>query len=181
MKRIYAFFDNINKVFAVLAMALVVFVMLVVTLQVITRYLFNSPIHWVLEGTQFCLVFITYLGAAWVLTKDGHVRIEILVRRFSYRVQAMINAVVSIVCAGTCLVVTIFGILVALDYYRIDYMYPGSLEIAAWPLEAVVPLGFFMLFLGFVFRTIESFKAFAGKEHQLPVSLLGRQPGLEDL
>lgn len=180
MKRIYAIFDRINSFFAVLAMLLIVFVMLVVSLQVIMRHFFNSPIAWVLEGTQFCLVFITYLGAAWVLTKEGHVRIEIVVRRFSYRTQTMVNAVVSIVCALACLVVTIFGIIVALDYAKIDYIYPGSLEIPAWPLEAVVPLGFFMLFLGFVFRTIESFKAYVGKEHQLPVSLLGRQPGVED-
>ena len=180
MKRIYAIFDKINSFFALIAMGLLVFLMLVVSLQVIMRHFFNSPIPWVLEGSQFCLVFVTYLGAAWVLTRDGHVRIEIIVRRFSHRLQAIINAIVSIVCATACLVVTVFGIMVAVDYASINYVYPGSLELPAWPLEAVVPLGFFMLFWGFVFRTIESFKAYTGKEHLLPASLLSQQPTMED-
>jgi TRAP-type C4-dicarboxylate transport system permease small subunit len=124
--------------------------MLVVCADVFLRYFFNRPMFWVLESTQFALVFITFLGAAWVLKNDGHVRMDIVINRFSQRTQDRINIVTSILCAVACLVVTWYGVKVWWDYFQINYLYAGSLVIPAYYLEAVIPIGGFLLFIQFL-------------------------------
>ncbi len=153
MKLLKATFDRIIDVLAVFARVLLVLVMLVVCADVVMRYFFNSPMSWVLESTQFALVFITFLGATWVLKNEGHVRMDIVINRFSQRTQNRINVVTSILCAAVCLVVTWYGVKVWWDYVQIDYLYPGSLVIPAYFLEAVIPIGGFLLFIQFLRRT----------------------------
>ncbi len=135
---------------AVFTRVLVILVMLVVSADVFLRYFFNRPMFWVLESTQFALVFITFLGAAWVLKNDGHVRMDILINRFSQRAQDRINIVTSLLSAIVCLVVTWYGVKVWWDYIQIDYLYPGSLKIPAYLLVMVIPLGGFLLFTQFL-------------------------------
>ena len=150
MKLLRAILDRIIDSLAVFTRVLVVLVMLVVCADVILRYFFNRPMFWVLESTQFALVFITFLGATWVLKNDGHVRMDIVINRLSQRTQNRINIVTSILCAVACLIVTWFGAKVWWDYFQINYLYAGSLVIPAYFLEVVIPIGAFLLFIQFL-------------------------------
>ena len=150
MRLLRAILDRTIDSLAVFSRVLVVLIMLVVCTDVFLRYFFNSPMFWVLESTQFALVFITFLGATWVLKNDGHVRMDIVINRLSQRTQDRINIVTSILCAIICLVVTWYGVKVWWDYLQIDYLYPGSLKIPAYLLEVVIPIGGFLLFIQFL-------------------------------
>ena len=150
MKLLRVILDRTIDSLAVFARVLVVLVMLVVCADVFLRYFFNSPMFWVLESTQFALVFITFLGAAWVLKNDGHVRMDIMINRLSQRTRDRINIVTSILCAVACLVVTWYGVKVWWDYYQINYIYAGSLKIPAYFLVAVIPIGSLLLFIQFL-------------------------------
>ena len=150
MRLLRTILDRTIDSLAVFAQVLVVLVMLVVCADVILRYFFNRPMFWVLESTQFALVFITFLGAAWVLKNDGHVRMDIVINRLSQRTQNQINIATSIFCAIACLVVTWYGVKVWWDYFQIDYLYAGSLVIPAYYLEAVIPIGGSLLFIQFL-------------------------------
>jgi len=48
------------------------------SLQVITRYVFNEPLVWTEELASNLLIWLTFLGAAAVQRQDGHVRVEII-------------------------------------------------------------------------------------------------------
>ena len=150
MKLLRVILDRTIDSLAVFTQVLVVLVMLVVCADVFLRYFFNSPVFWVLESTQFALVFITFLGTAWVLKNDGHVRMDIMLNRLSQRTQDRINIVTSILCAVACLVVTWYGVKVWWDYYQINYIYAGSLKIPAYFLVAVIPIGSLLLFIQFL-------------------------------
>jgi len=55
--------------------AILLFIMLVlVSVQVITRYIFNNPISWTEEMARFILVWITFIGAAISLKQNQHVK-----------------------------------------------------------------------------------------------------------
>jgi len=150
MRQLRTIFDRTIDSLAVFTQVLLILIMLVVCADVFLRYFFNSPIFWVLESTQFALVFITFLGATWVLKNDGHVRMDIVIKRFSQRTQDRVNIVTSVLCAILCLVVTWYGAIVWWDYFQIDYLYPGSLKIPAHLLESVIPIGGFLLFIQFL-------------------------------
>jgi len=150
MRRLRIVLDRTIDSLAVFTQALVILIMLAVCADVFLRYFFNRPMFWVLESTQFALVFITFLGATWVLKNDGHVKMDIVINRFSQLTQTRINVVTSILCAIICLVVTWYGAIVWWDYLQIDYLYPGSLKIPAYLLEIVIPIGGLLLFIQFL-------------------------------
>lgn len=57
---------------------LIVFMAFAVTYEAISRYLLGSPTIWVTEVSSYMLVAVAFLGAAWTLKVDGHIRMELL-------------------------------------------------------------------------------------------------------
>lgn len=52
-------------------------VLLVMTAQVISRYIFNKPIVWSEEFSRYSFVWISYLGCAYCVGVDGHTSITV--------------------------------------------------------------------------------------------------------
>lgn len=152
MKLLNAILDGTIDVLAVFGRVLIVLVMLVVSADVVMRYFFNSPMFWVLESTQYALVFILFLSAAWVLRNEGHVKMDLIINRLNPRAQHRVNIITSILAAIVCLIITWYGAKMAWTFIQIDYLYPGSLVIPAYLLVAVIPIGSFLLFIQFLRR-----------------------------
>ena len=137
--------DGIENIFAAFSAFLIVGAMVAVSLDIIIRFLFISAITGVSEFTEFALLFIPMMGAAWLLRMDGHVNIDIVINylrpKYSYFVSGMTSAVGTIVCA----VVTCFGAWSTWDNFQRDIMTAGVVSIPRWILLIVIPLGFFLL------------------------------------
>ncbi len=54
--------------------------MLIIVYDVAMRYIFNSPTIWADEISCYLLVIISFLGAAYTDTKDGHIKVEMFVK-----------------------------------------------------------------------------------------------------
>ncbi len=145
-------FTHTLNLFGALAGVLVTFLMVGVSVDVFMRYFLNRPIFWMIEITQYAMVFILFLGAAWLLRQDGHVVMDVLIARLSQKSQNLANVITSILGAIVCLIITWYGVRVNWDYIQIDYIYSATLEIPAFLLQAVVPLGTFLLFIQFLRR-----------------------------
>lgn len=61
--------------------------MLVVTYEVISRYLLNSPTTWSDEIASYLLIAIVFLGLAQNLRLGDHIRIDIITEKVSARVR----------------------------------------------------------------------------------------------
>jgi len=146
-----AIFDRTLDILAIFAGIIIVVTMLLVTAKVIMRLL-DHPIVWVIEITQISLVFMTFLATTWVLRKEGHVIMDLLVNRLGDKSRDLTNVITSILAAIICLIITAYGIMVGWDYYQIDFIYAGTLLIPAFYLQAVVPLGTLLLSIQFLRR-----------------------------
>lgn len=146
-------FDHINNGFAVFAIILLVFVMLTISYDVATRRAFGS-VQWVMEISEFALLYIVFLAAAWLLRKDGHVKMDLLLIRSKPRTQAIINTITSIASALTCLVIAWYSTEVTIHYIIAKTVVaPSVIEPLKWPTFIIIPIGTFMLFIQFVRRT----------------------------
>ena len=54
--------------------------MLIVNIEVFSRY-FLTPTTWVAEISSILVLWIPFMVAAWVLRKDAHVRMDLLLQR----------------------------------------------------------------------------------------------------
>jgi hypothetical protein len=64
------FFDRILDFFFVLAGILLAFSALSVAMAIVSRYFFNRPWGWVVEISEYILLYITFLVSARVLKKS---------------------------------------------------------------------------------------------------------------
>jgi C4-dicarboxylate transporter, DctQ subunit len=84
---ISAIFDRILDITFVLVSVLIFFIMLFVSLEIVSRVILGKSIYGVVDLTEIALLWITFLGAAWVLKRDKHVKIEVIIGRFSTRAR----------------------------------------------------------------------------------------------
>lgn len=72
---------KVNKLFG-LSVGLMVFIMaLMVTYDVLARYLVDAPSVWVPQTATYMMGYITFVGAAYGLQTGAHVKVEIFTSR----------------------------------------------------------------------------------------------------
>ncbi len=74
------------------------------TVNVILRYLFERPIKGTVELEEFMLVIVVFLGLSYAALEKRHVRIDFIVARFPKSAQAVINSITALLSAGLCLI-----------------------------------------------------------------------------
>ena len=90
------FLNIINWITRILsyAGAIILFgMMMLTTIDVVCRYLFNAPILGVLEITEFMMVCVVFLSLAYAQSNRGHVAVDVLVVRFSRRNRKVFNII----------------------------------------------------------------------------------------
>ena len=153
LKILKAIFDNTNNVLAFFAAALIIFLMLAVCANVLMRDLLNRTLPWVAEVSGFCLLLITFLGAAWLLRKEGHVSMYIVLEKFSPRTQAIITIVTSLLTAIACVIISWYGFQVALEHFHRGTIMTFFINLPNAYFLVVVAVGGLLLFIQLLIRS----------------------------
>lgn len=116
-----------------------------------------------LQTYAFDLIFL--LGAAYVLRKDGHVRVDIVYSRLSARRKALVDTV----CTWLFLVpFSAMGILYSLPYVRRSWatleMSPNPGGLPRYPIKTVIVVAFALLILQGISETIRNAAFLAGRK-----------------
>ena len=138
---------------AFLAGIILVFIMLSVGLDVILRYFFNRPMIWVTEVTECLLLYITFLGTGWLLRDEGHVKVDIILTRLKPESTAFLGILSSLVGIFVSIMLTFYGMSVTWNYFRRAIYTPTAMEIPVAAIILIIPIGSFMLLIGFIRRT----------------------------
>lgn len=134
---------------------ILIFIMVSVCMDVVMRYFFNRPTSWVIEIGEYLLLYMTFLGAAWVLKQEGHVTVDILMMRVSPRARAKMEAAGSLVGVFVCLILVWFGTIETWDNFERGVRNPSILEFPKTPLLAIIPFGSFLFMIQFIRRTFK--------------------------
>lgn len=146
--------DTVNGMMVGIGAFLVIFMMLAVSYSVLMRYTWNRPIAWIVEVSSYLMLYITFLGAAWVLRHDGHVTIDLFTSRLSSKQNALFKSATSVAGALVGFVFTWKGTLVTLDFFTRDVITMGILSIPQFLLMAIIPIGGFLLMIEFILRIL---------------------------
>lgn len=150
--------NGLNEIMFFLGCAIFIFDVFAICLEVILRYFFNAPLTWVVEITEISLVYITFLPAAWLLRKEGHVNMEMLLALFKPRTQDLVNVITSLLCAALCLLVLSFSITITWDIIQRKVAEATILLLPKWIEIIPVPIGFFLLTIQFSLRSYHYFE-----------------------
>jgi TRAP-type C4-dicarboxylate transport system permease small subunit len=148
-------FDNSLKFLTYLAGIILVFITLSVTFDVIMRYILNRPSRWIVDISEYALVFILFLSAGWTLAEGGHVEISLVVGALPRRLQRVLNVITSALGALVCGLLLWKSIDLIWELYEAQDLFFKSLVIPKWTVFTVVPIGFLTMFLQFIRRILQ--------------------------
>jgi TRAP-type mannitol/chloroaromatic compound transport system permease small subunit len=137
--------DWVGRGVAWVTLALVV----VIFVDVIMRYLFNTSYVFTQELEWHLFGFIFLIGAGYTLLHDGHVRVDIIYQRLGLKGQAWINllGVIFFLIPGCLMVMITSWKFVANSFMIME----GSPDPGGIPLRFIVkgciPAGFFLLLI----------------------------------
>lgn len=147
-------FDRFNAFLTIIVAVLTVLLMLTVTITVITRYIFNfAPKGW-FELWEYSIVYIVFLGAAWLLNKEGHVAMDLVITRLGRKSQTILNITCSILGAIGCAALAYWGTLQTVKSALAGHLeIYGQLYPPEWTIMWIIPFGSCLLFIQFLRRT----------------------------
>jgi len=143
-------FDKILLFLFWLAGGLLMFATVGTCIDVILRYSLNRPIHWMLEITEYIMLYIPFLCAAVVLKEEGHIRVDLLINRFSRKNRTWVNILTSLVGGIIMLAYTWFGAQTTLDAYRRGVPSLESLRTPVFLILMIIPIGSFLFTIQFL-------------------------------
>ena len=145
-------FDQINIIMVLIAAILIVGLTFLVGADISLRYLFNRPLGWVKETSEYILVFLGFLVAPWILKEEGHVKMDLVLNNVSTRTQTMMNMITSIISLIVVLIVAWFSLRVTVDFYKTKLLTPSVLELPKWILITPIFVGSLLLAIQFIRR-----------------------------
>ena len=125
---------------------------LLVTLDVIMRNVGLGTLAWVNEVSEYSLPVATLLIAPWLLHRNEHVRLDVLLVSLPRAASRGLEKVCDVIGIAICAVFVWYGIRLILDSARIGSMVVKTLAIPEWWQYALVPVCFFLLAVEFARR-----------------------------
>ena len=164
-------FVRLNTILGHVSALLIALMMLTVVYDVIARLVFRAPTLWVIDINEYLLVYVTFIPAAWILLRDGHVKVEIAVARLQPGAQRVMSLVTDLVGLFYCALLTWQGWLVAWGAFQHGYRFSTALAFPQFPVFAIIPLGAGWLGLAFLVRLLSAARKNGGRP--VPVRELG--------
>ena len=149
-KRFATTFDCVNGGFAFAAGALLISMLLFICYAVVMRYFFRSPIAWMIEVSEDIVLYICFLGTAWVLKMGGHVSVDLVYDRLNPKTKLLLDIIVSAMGVIICLILTWYSGASTWDHFQAGILHPKVLKIPKAILLGIIPVGFLMLSLQFL-------------------------------
>ncbi|WP_170523474.1 MULTISPECIES: TRAP transporter small permease [unclassified Ruegeria] len=146
MKRIY---DGVLFGMAIIAGLLLVWLMLSVITSVLMRNAGLQPFAWLFTSAEYGLLYMTMLGAPWLVREKGHVHIELVTAALPVGLRRIVSRTVAGACVLVCLILAWQGADLVLtniergDYDTRAYYFPR------WMLTIAFPLSFGMMVIEF--------------------------------
>jgi TRAP-type C4-dicarboxylate transport system permease small subunit len=151
MKRAYHLLMHGCGVASALVIGVVV---LLVTCDVVARNVGLGSFPWVVEVSEYSLPLATFLAAPWLLYKNEHVRVDILLTVLPVGVARQIDRAADVIGVAVCVVFVWYGIRVIADSMQLGSMIIKTLVFPEWWTFVPVPVCFALLAVEFVRRML---------------------------
>ncbi len=118
-----------------------VWIMVSVIASVVMRNIGVQPFAWLFTSAEYGLLYMTMLGAPWLVREKGHVHIELVTAALPETPRRLLSRVVAATCVLVCVILTWKGVeLVMTNLERGDfdtraYYYPRWLLTIAFPVS----------------------------------------------
>ena len=154
MPLVRTFYNALVNLLALIAAAMLVWLMVSVVVSVGMRNAGMQPFAWLFTSAEYALLYMTMLGAPWLVREKGHVHIELITAALPPTLRRGLSRLVAGACVVVCIILAWKGVdLVATNLERNDfdvraYFYPR------WLLTITFPVSFGLMAIEFARFTV---------------------------
>ena len=116
-------------------------------MEVVRRYLLNSPTVWANELTQMLFGAYVILSGGYILFTGGHVNVDILTCRLSPKTQAILDIITSFLFFVFCGMLIYYGGSLAWESLSTFETSESAWDVPIYPIKLMIPTGAVLLML----------------------------------
>lgn len=128
---------------------------LILFINVVLRYLFNSSIEWAEEITRYGVVWITFIGASVCIYKGAHLGIDTFLLSLERKGFRFLTVIVQILAVLFSVIFFILSLQITLKIYGTGQI-SASLGIPMYLVYAAMPLSGILMTIRFAEQMIKS-------------------------
>ncbi|MGJ3264560.1 MAG: TRAP transporter small permease, partial [Salinarimonas sp.] len=137
------------EAFGLLSGAVIAFMALAISAEVLVRALGRPAFGWTLELCEYGLLVVGFLGAPWVLRHSDHIRVDVVLRSVTPRARHGMLIAANTVAAITCFVLAWYATLAAAEAFARGSLLFKNIVVPQWWILSILPVG--VVLLGFEF------------------------------
>ena len=138
---------RLSKVGAGVGAAALVAMIVLITLQVLSRRVLAAPLVVADELSGYLLVITTFSALGYALQRGDHIQVTLLIDQVSDRLRRYLRVIWCLVGLPFLALIIWRSFQLALDSFHSGLFSVGATNIVLWPIQAFVPFGFAVLFV----------------------------------
>lgn len=144
--------DSLSRWMTYVSAVVIILLMLLVVADVCGRYFFNNPITGASELASLMMIIVVFPALAWAALTGKHVKVDLLMERFSPRVQIIVDCITMLAALGMYIVITWQSVRNAMGVHDITSM----IRLPHAPFHWVMVLGLAVFCLSIVVLAIQN-------------------------
>jgi TRAP-type C4-dicarboxylate transport system permease small subunit len=153
-------FARVEDFFAALSQWALAVLLLLVVVQIVTRYVLNDPLGEVVSITEtYLMPGMVFFAIAALQRHDGHIRVDLLYVAFKGRTKQAIDLFIFLASAAFWGFVIYAAGTETLFSLRMDYEVSRTLPFPQWTALVVVPIGGLLIAIRLLLQAVATAKA----------------------
>lgn len=149
MKFFWSLFDKLLNGMAVLAGVILVFIVGAVCYTIGMRYFFRQTTIWIMQTTEYALLWIVFLATTWLLREGGHITTDIIYAHLNEKTKAYLDATMFFIGGLTCAIMLYFGITYMYECIISNVTDVRAVTVPKSAVFIIIPIGSLLLTIQF--------------------------------
>lgn len=132
-----------------IAGAMLVWLMISVILSVVMRNLGLQPFAWLFTSSEYAILYMTMLGAPWLVREKGHVHIELVTSALPEKVAHLVSRLVAAACVLVSVILAWKGAELFLTNIARNDLDVRAYYFPKWILTIAFPISFGLMAIEF--------------------------------
>lgn len=148
-KGFWRLFDKLVNLMAALAGGILIFIAAAVCYTIGMRFLFTKTTIWIMQTTEYALLWIVFLATTWLLREGGHITTDIIYVHLAEKAKRILDGIMCVIGGLTCAAMAFLGILYLSDCIAGGVTDVRAVTVPKWAVFIIIPIGSTFLTLQF--------------------------------
>jgi len=144
-----------NRVTGFTSAGLLFIMMVIIVIDVCSRYLLNKPLPGTIEFTRVFMAAVIFLGLAHAEEFRAHIRAKVFISRLPEKFQILMDIFAWFAGLFLFAIIAWQGFDMLIESWNSREFYPGVISVPIYPARLLVVLGSLLLCIQFIFNIVQ--------------------------